>query len=299
MVGCGVCIFVALTVGILVVTSIKSLEPNELGLDYSANSLTIDTTQLYTAGVHYLGVGHSWISYPKSVLEIDMRSSSALIIGRTKDGLVIELQARLLYRLIASKERLAALYLMFKGEYATAYRSIARGTIRDVAAGYTAFEFWQQRDNITQVMKQELMVKLLDVHANMDDFLLSEFSLPSKFEEALTETEKFQQEKSQVAYEMETAVKEIETLVLASTVTVERMMIEANREANTTTLVYEAEVQRIQSTTDAEMASYQKLKGELDLTTEQLINVVWLNSLGGTNKTKKLFNVPRPVKLTL
>jgi hypothetical protein len=50
--------------GILIGVSFSKLEPNEVGLDYSANSLTIDTGQLYQSGVTFLGVGHSFIKFP-------------------------------------------------------------------------------------------------------------------------------------------------------------------------------------------------------------------------------------------
>lgn len=296
--GCGVCAIVTITVAILVAVSIKSLAPNEVGLDYSANSLTLDTSKLFGAGPHFLGVGHSFIVYPKSVQEIDMRSDKDMIIGRTKDGLVIKLQTRLLYRLMGTKERLASLYLMFKEEYPTAYRSITRGTVRDVASLYTAFEFWQQRDNITQVMRQELTTKLADVHASVDDFLIPFFSLPSAFDDALTQTDVWQQEKSKVAYEMGTAEQQIQTALRTSNVTVDRMLLEAERVANTTTFEFEAEVQRINASVAAEVNGYGVLQSELGLTQEQLVNLVWLRALQAT-KAPKTFNVQVPATLDL
>jgi len=44
-------------------------------------------------GVHFLGLGHSFIKYPKNVQEVEMREKNA-IYARTKDGLVVVLDVR-------------------------------------------------------------------------------------------------------------------------------------------------------------------------------------------------------------
>ena len=76
-VGCCLCLVITIVTAILVGVSFNKLGPNELGivrrkldlhlfvptgclfvplgLDYSANSLTIDYDKLYTGGVHFLG----------------------------------------------------------------------------------------------------------------------------------------------------------------------------------------------------------------------------------------------------
>ena len=51
---------------ILIITSFSQLEVNEVGLDYSGITKTIDKS-LYTAGIHFLGVAHSFIKFPTTV----------------------------------------------------------------------------------------------------------------------------------------------------------------------------------------------------------------------------------------
>lgn len=296
-IGCGVGCLLLVVIIILVALGFQKLEPNQLGLDYSANSLTLDTSTLYKAGIYFIGVGHSFIYYPKAVLEIDMRGENEKIIGRTKDGLVINLQTRLLYRLIPDNERLSALYLMFKDDYSSAYRSITRGTVRDVAGAYTAFEFWQNRDNITMQMKTELEKKLGGYHATVDSFLLSEFDLPKEFNEALTETDVWQQEQSKVVFEMEAAEKDIESMLLTVNQTVARIDLEAARIANTTLLGFEAQEQKVQSAVAAELGAYRLMKRELNLTSQELVNLVWLQALKDSTNTKKTFQLTAPAGL--
>jgi len=56
------CIGIILAIA-LPVASLKSLNPTEIGLDYSTTSVSLDETQLYTAGRHFIGVAHEFIVY--------------------------------------------------------------------------------------------------------------------------------------------------------------------------------------------------------------------------------------------
>ena len=56
------CIGIVLAIA-LPVASLKSLDPTEVGLDYSTTSISMDETQLYSAGRHFIGVAHQFIVY--------------------------------------------------------------------------------------------------------------------------------------------------------------------------------------------------------------------------------------------
>jgi regulator of protease activity HflC (stomatin/prohibitin superfamily) len=55
-----------IALAILIVTSFSQLEVNEVGLDYSGITKTIDKN-IFTAGIHFLGVAHSFIKFPITV----------------------------------------------------------------------------------------------------------------------------------------------------------------------------------------------------------------------------------------
>lgn len=55
---------------VLLFMSFSSLEVNELGLDYSSITKTIDPN-VYTPGIHFLGLGHSFIRYPSTIQTYD------------------------------------------------------------------------------------------------------------------------------------------------------------------------------------------------------------------------------------
>ena len=80
-IACLVCLALVVVSATLFGLAFSSLGANEVGLvtaapgfhsatltirvqDYSRNSMLIDTTQLYSSGVHFLGVGHKFISFP-------------------------------------------------------------------------------------------------------------------------------------------------------------------------------------------------------------------------------------------
>lgn len=80
---------------ILIITSFSQLEVNEVGLDYSGITKTIDKN-IYAAGIHFLGVAHSFIKFPVTVQTYEFskmaKADGPIIRSRTKDGLEIEIE---------------------------------------------------------------------------------------------------------------------------------------------------------------------------------------------------------------
>ena len=50
----------------MLILSFSSLDYNEVGLDYSYITKTI-SPKIYPAGIHFLGMGHQFITFPKTV----------------------------------------------------------------------------------------------------------------------------------------------------------------------------------------------------------------------------------------
>jgi len=275
---------------VLIGVSFSKLDANEVGLDYSANSLTIDTSQLYSPGVQFLGVGHEFIKFPTNIQEIALTGGSK-VVSRTYDGLQVSIESKLLFELTKDINSLASLHLMFPGGYSTCFTDIARSVIRDVASEYTAFEFWTYRDNITTQMQNELSVKLADVFAYLSNFLLTDFSLPDAFQTALTATEAALQEQAKVQFEISTTITDTTTAVLASQKSAEIIGLQANATATALLLDYAAEVVRVQANVGASLVSYASLQTALGLNEQELIAYVWLNTLSATT------HVPRYIAL--
>lgn len=294
--GSSICAIIVLVIVVITISatlfgvSFAKLDANEVGLDYSANSLTLDLTQLYSPGVQFLGLGHSFIKFPTTIQELAMTGSDA-VLARTYDGLQVTIQAKILYELTKEVNALASLYLMFPDDYVTPYTHIARAVIRDVASEYTAFEFWTYRDNITTQMQTDLGLKFADVFAYVSNFLLTDFDLPDLFQTALQATEVALQEQAKVQFEISTTITDTQTAVLASSKTAEIIALQANATATALVLDYDAEVVRVTANIGAEVVSYAALQTALGLNEQELIAYVWLNTLSTTT------SVPRYISL--
>jgi hypothetical protein len=87
--------------GILIILGFSTLEATEIGLDYSSISKNVDKT-IYNNGLHFLGIGHSFIRYPKMVQTIEFSrergADLANINSRTKDGLEVSLEISFQYQ---------------------------------------------------------------------------------------------------------------------------------------------------------------------------------------------------------
>ena len=90
----------SLAVGLVILVvflfiSIQSLEFNNVGLNYSSYFKSIEN-KTYTAGIHFLGLGHEFIAYPLNVKTVDFSSErDADLPGidcRTWDGLELKLE---------------------------------------------------------------------------------------------------------------------------------------------------------------------------------------------------------------
>jgi regulator of protease activity HflC (stomatin/prohibitin superfamily) len=291
------CCIVLICSAFLLGYSFRKLEANEVGLNYSANSLTIEMDKLYESGVHFLGVGHSFFKFPKNVQQIDLKGGNS-IGARTSDGLLVDLQVQLLFRLVIEKDALANLQLMFNGKYRDYYANIIRSVVRDVASDYTAFQFWQSRDNITQAMLARLSIVLGDVYGRVENFLLSNYDLPQTFDEAITETQNRIQEKERVQSEVEQETVETQTRVLKALKQAEIIGLEANATATAYLLSIDAEMVKIQTQVQAELSAYSTLMSELQFTPEELVTYVWLETLQKA-RSQKVLSVRKPHQLTI
>lgn len=76
------------------------LEATEYGLDYSWISKNVDR-KIYENGLHFLGIGHSFIKFPKMVQTIEFSkertANQGPVQSRTADGLEVILEISFQY----------------------------------------------------------------------------------------------------------------------------------------------------------------------------------------------------------
>jgi regulator of protease activity HflC (stomatin/prohibitin superfamily) len=100
---CSIVSLTALVTIILIACSLSVLNYNEVGLNYSSWFKTIeDRAEPYGHGIHFIGLGHSFKRYEISLNTIEFSKEATanlpMIKCRTKDGLELDLEASLQYK---------------------------------------------------------------------------------------------------------------------------------------------------------------------------------------------------------
>lgn len=298
MAGCLTCVIVTVVTVILVAMGFSKLSVNEVGIDYSANSLTLNTKKLYSNGIYFLGVGHSFIKYPRRQLELNMEGRSNNIIARSRDGLKVTLEVKILYSLVIEIDALASLYLMFREDYTVPVKHISRSVIRDVASEFTGFQFWIERTNVSLAMENALRDRLNDVFVKVDTFLLSSYTLPSNYQAEIQLTEIQNQEMNKVVYELDQIEQKTQGLILQAEQTVKQ--IEATTIGEVEKINYEAdaEIFKLENILSAENTGYGLIKSEMAFTEEELTSFIWLEELSQST-TPKIMSIQTPDKVKL
>jgi len=274
---CGICCCVVLvTFVILLATSFSSLEFNEWGLDYSGITKTVSKSSA-SGGIHFLGIGHHFIKFPKTVQTIEFSSENtateASLNSRTSDGLEVTLEISFQYSLNA--DNLTQLYMTYGEEYKDVFVLVAMDILTDLATKYTAYNFFVDRQQIGAAMQDALNTAYKNIcFASVDFFQLRSVDLPDKFEDAIQLTEvkkqdiqKAQAEKSKTEVEFET--KKLEALYQMNVTQnlaegdAQARLAQNNATVNSFTLVQETKAQ-----------AYNDLMSTLNFTNDQVINFI-------------------------
>ena len=149
---CGVCTcFIMIPSIIMISMSFSSLPTVEYGLDYNAITLTVDNKTYGAAGLYFLGLGHSFIKFPRTIQTIEFNAAHRdLLHTRTLDGLPLTLGVSFQYRYIP--QHLYDLYRAYKLNHLHVYENTATAVIANVACNYSAYTFFNDKQGIAVVM---------------------------------------------------------------------------------------------------------------------------------------------------
>jgi hypothetical protein len=130
---CGACVcFVLIPSVILIVLSFATLQPVEYGLNFNAITMSLENATYSQAGLYFLGFGHWFIRYPRTIQTIEFMATgeNQLLHTRTADGLPLTLGLSFQYRYMP--EHLNKLYLTYKNEHHAVYVNTATAAIANV-----------------------------------------------------------------------------------------------------------------------------------------------------------------------
>jgi len=207
---------VGITLFFLCCLSFDTLEYQEIGLNYSWISETVED-RTYGAGRYYIGIGNSFIKFPRVVNNMyfgDELTPGIVINGpalqsRTQDGLTVRIEVSFQYKL--KKEGLFELYQTFGPDYQLILLRMAIEQLTTATTKHNAHDFFIDRTGLSKEMHH-----LLDEHfqkhgyAEVPFFQLRTVKLPQDFEDSIQDTQvkeqeikvaKAQQDQNRINYE--------------------------------------------------------------------------------------------------
>ena len=151
---------------------------------HSQANFQINENKLYTGGRHFIGLGHSFIVFPKTLQTVRMGTfasgeavdgetlTTSSLLARTEDGLQVTLDLSFQYRLKESINDIIDLYRDFQDNYQPAYVRIARNVLRDVASEFQAFQYFYNHSVVGTRMGEVLNEALANHSASVQSFQL-------------------------------------------------------------------------------------------------------------------------------
>lgn len=183
VIGCCCCSTVIALI-VLIACSFSSLHQTQYGLDYNHITETVDST-VYTGGLHFLGVGHSFVKFPNTVQSVSYSEAAHdRLHARTKDGLPLILGVSFQYRLVLTD--IYKLYMQFKEHHGHVIFNMGKNLISNSASNYTAYQFFNDKQGIAKDMQQYVNTYFQhNMYCFVDAFQINTVHLPTRFEDAI------------------------------------------------------------------------------------------------------------------
>jgi hypothetical protein len=171
-------------------------------------------------GLYFLGIGHSFIKFPKNVQTIEFSlektGNRRPVESRTSDGLEVILEISFQY--VIQPQNLYKLYTKYGEKYNIVFQNVAVDVLTEEATKYTAYDFFMDRGRIKEDFQITLDKYFSEIcYANIIFLQLRSVDLPDLFEQSIQISEvkkqdiqKAQAELNKVRIEMDTKIKSAE-----------------------------------------------------------------------------------------
>ena len=261
---------------LLIIFGFASLEATEFGLNYSWISKNI-SPNIKENGLYYIGIGHSFIKFPKTVQTIEFSNQKSAnkgpIQSRTSDGLEVTLEISFQY--ILTKEKIYELYTKYGSNYNYIFQNIAVHTLTEEATKYTAYNFFMDRGKIKDDFQMELNEIFEQLCYSSIVFLqLRSVDLPSLFEESIQESEVKKQDILRAKAEQNKIMIEVDTKIKAAEYQKDVIINMAEGEAEAIYKQNKADVESLMKMQETQVNVYKNLKNTLGLDNTKLLNLM-------------------------
>jgi regulator of protease activity HflC (stomatin/prohibitin superfamily) len=279
-----VCGCFALSMVAVLLFSFGSLGPTELGLRYDFVMQTVAPQVEVQAGVKFLGPTTRLLIYPKTIQTITYdRDSNTLLAGRTKDGLPLTLGITFQYRLMP--DGVYNLYHTFEqeaGDYEAVYKLMATHLITEMATNFTAYQFFNEKQRIAEVMREEVNAYFqANFWSTVESLQINEDDLPDDFTQMILTAATNKQKIAKMEKTRSAMKVKFETAIIVAEAQANMTLQRANGTRSQILNNAHADAAIIDSYVEAELQAYTKIKSELDLKSAALVDYIWYDTLGG------------------
>jgi regulator of protease activity HflC (stomatin/prohibitin superfamily) len=189
-----ICSILSLTILIAIILtacSISVLSYNEVGLNYSNWFKTVQD-KTYEHGIHVIGLGHSFQRYDIKLNTIEFSNAPdatlPMIKCRTKDGLELDLEASLQYRV--DPNNIFKIYTSYGTQEKEILNRVVVDSISDTSVQFTSNDFFVNRSIIQHKMQEDLKERVSSsTWHEVVFFQLRSLNLPDELELEIQNTE--------------------------------------------------------------------------------------------------------------
>lgn len=261
---------------LLILFGFASLEATEFGLNYSWISKNI-SPEIKENGLYFIGIGHSFIKFPKTVQTIEFsngkNANQGPIQSRTSDGLEVTLEISFQY--ILQQEKIYKLYMKYGANYNYIFQNIAVHILTEEATKYTAYNFFMDRGKIKDDFQLELDKQFNELcFSNIQFLQLRSVDLPNLFEASIQESEVKKQEIQKAKAEQSKIMIEVDTKIKAAEFQKNVIINMAEGEAEAIYKQNKADVDALIKMQQTQINVYKKLKETLNLSNEELLSYI-------------------------
>jgi len=266
---------------LLLVCSFTTMAPTEMALKYNYVMKTVSPEVVVDPGLLFVGPFTSLIRYPKTIQPVQYDASDRdLLDGRTKDGLPLILGLSFQYRLLP--DGVYKLYRTFGDTYEELYKLVGIHFLTEMATQFTAYQFFNEKQKIAQVMKTQLDEYFQkNLFASVDSLQINEDDLPEAFTETILTAATSKQNITRMEKTRDASIVDFRTAVLVSLAQANVTVQKAYGDQHRIIQNGKADAAIIEAYVQAELEAYGKIHTDLGLSGESLIQYIWYDSLAG------------------
>lgn len=274
--------------------SLGYVEPNEYGLTYNWITKHIGST-VYHGGTHFIGPWNRFVEFPATMQTIEFSgrqhglATSPMLHTRTKEGLGLYLSIAFQYKLDPAK--LPELYALTNVRYESLYTRIARDQLLEAASEYEGPQYWVQRQEVGNQMRDRIQQHLKDAYADVWGLQLLVIDLPDVYEKKITSTQVQQQKINTRRNEQKATSIRADTEVLKAEFDRQIQVVRAGAEANYTIATKVAAAEAAGRKIKAEGDALKYLRRQLNLSADGAVKFQELTAYGGLENATFVANV--------